>query len=598
MKRKMIGGVLFAVACSMALLAGLLTGCGSTNGNNSGEHEPISIVTGFRDVGALEDAVHEKYPEINFDITPYSGANYTAYTKAAFNADDMTDIVFSSVYNPLLDEDFADKFVDLSSYDFTDSYLDARLQDVTVDGSIYALPTCYTCIGITYNKTLLEKHGWKLPTNFKELEQLAAKAKKAGVNLALDQTQLPGYGFQYWANILDTSFLNTPEGREWQKGYLEGTTNIASSPQMQEAMKTLEKWRDLGMLNNVGDPKDDNATHAEMAKGNTLFMLGSSNTFTKDETSDEFGLMPYLSENGDQNAFVLNVSRYVSLNKHLQDQGNEQKLEDAVHVMEVLSTVEGMNALNSSFTNSALLPLKDYEPSEDNYYAAIVDELNAGMTAPFIYSGWDNAIVAIGNAGIDYIHGKTTLKQFEEAIDSSQKLLQDNSDQSYTTVTEKFDTEQSAQLVGMAFTEAAKCDAALISMNKYYDYDEANDLNVMGVSGALFPGPATDQELTSILPTGWTGNIQTVKLTGKRIKEIAEAGFDRLGDGNVYPYELVIPSGSDLADDETYKVAIAGADDSVAKEGKLKDSGVLGLQALRDFVSKYDELTTQCLLID
>lgn len=596
MKRKMIGGILFAVMCSMALLAGLLTGCGSAN-SSAKEHEPITIVTGFRDVAALERVVHEKYPEINFDVIPYSGANYTAYSKAAFRADDMPDIVFSSVYNPLID-DFSERFIDLSAYDFTDAYSDARLQEVTVDGAIYALPTSYTCIGITYNKTLLKKHGWELPTNFKELEQLAAKAKKAGVNLALDQTQLPGYGFQYWANILDTAFLNTPEGREWQKGYLEGTANIANSPDMKKAMKVMQKWRDLGMLNDKGSATDDGVTKEEMAKGNTLFMLGSNNTFTKEQTSDEFGLMPYLSEDGQSNAYILNVSRYVSLNKHLQDKGNEQKLEDAVHVMEVLSTAEGMGALNSSFTNSALLPLKDYEPPKDNYYADIVGDLNAGMTAPFIYSGWDNAVVSIGNAGIDFIRGKSTLEQFEKAIDDSQKLLEDNSDQSYTTVAEEFNTEQSAQLVGMAFAEAAKCDAALISMNKYYAYDEANDLDVEGVSGALFTGVATDQELTSILPTGWTGNIQTVKLTGKRIKELAEAGYDRLGDGNCYPYELVISSGNDLADDETYTVAIAGATDDVTKEGKVKDSGVLGLQALRDFVSKYDELTTQCLLVD
>ena len=596
MKRKMIGGVLFAVACSMALLAGMLVGCGNTNANSAKEHEPISIVTAFRDVTGFEKVVKEQYPEINFDIIPYSGANYTAYSQAAMRADDMPDIVFSSVYNPLIDSDFADKFIDLSSYDFTDAYSDARLQEVTVDGAIYALPTNYSCIGITYNKTLLKKHGWKLPTNFKELEALAAKAKKAGVNLALNQLQLPGYGFQYWSNILDTNFLNTPEGREWQRAYLDGTSNVAKSPEMKKAMEVMDKWRDLGMLNGKGGIRSAEEVHDEMAKGNTLFMLGGTNTFTKEDSDDEFALMPYLSEDGDHNAFVLNVSRYVSLNKHLQDSGNEQKLEDVIHVMEVLSTVDGMTVLNSTFADSTLLPLKDYEPSKENYYEPVVDEINAGMTAPFIYSGWDNTIVPIGNAGIDYICGKSSLAEFEKVIDDSQRLLEDNSDQSYTTVTEKFDMQQSAQLVGKAFAKATKSDAALISTNQFFEYDEHSDLNVDGVSGALFPGVATDQELTSITPTGWTGNIQTVKLTGKRIKEIAQTGYDRTGDGNCYPYELVALNGEELADDETYKVAIAGVTSDIAKEGKIKDSGVLGLQAMRDFVSQYDELTTQCLL--
>lgn len=37
-------------------------------------------------------------------------------------------------------------------------------------------------------------------------------------------------------------------------------------------------------------------------------------------------LMPYLSEDGNQNVFVLNVSRYVGLNKDLGE--NEKKLKD------------------------------------------------------------------------------------------------------------------------------------------------------------------------------------------------------------------------------------------------------------------------------
>ena len=46
----------------------------------------------------------------------------------------------------------------------------------------YMLPSAYSCIGITYNKTLLEKHGWKLPKSFHDLEKLAKKAKKSRGN--------------------------------------------------------------------------------------------------------------------------------------------------------------------------------------------------------------------------------------------------------------------------------------------------------------------------------------------------------------------------------------------------------------------------------
>ncbi|MEI3406139.1 MAG: extracellular solute-binding protein [Christensenellales bacterium] len=52
---------------------------------------------------------------------------------------------------------------------------------MTDDGAIYTLPATYNCDGITYNKTLMEKHGWTLPKTFAELEALAEKAKAARV---------------------------------------------------------------------------------------------------------------------------------------------------------------------------------------------------------------------------------------------------------------------------------------------------------------------------------------------------------------------------------------------------------------------------------
>lgn len=309
-----------------------------------------------------------------------------------------------------------------------------------------------------------------------------------------------------------------------------------------------------------------------MAEGNTLFLLGSSNLFSEEETTDEFGLMPFLSEDGTRNTFVLNVNRYIGINKHLEAEGSEQKLEDALHVMEVLSSVEGMQALNSFYSDTSLLPLKDYTVSTEGYYADILDELNSGATAPLIYNGWENIIVNIGESMISFVRGECSLDDVISAIDGNQHLIWDNSSQYYTTVTQKIDTEHCAKLVGICFAEASGADMALISMNKWYRMDDSGDLNLDGVSGALFPLPVSDQELTSILPTGWRQNIQTVTLTGKRVKELAETGYDRSGE-LLFPYELVTPEGFVIDDDTVYTVAIAGVTDEVAEGGDLTDTG-------------------------
>ena len=578
-----------SLCCFFALLFSVLPlfSCKkNTPVTDSTEHEPITMQSPFRNMSAFIDILHEKYPEINLEVVPYSGANYTAYVQAQLKAGDMPDVYCTTTYVPDYN-DVSDKLIDLSGYAFADCYTEARLRDVTSeDGAIYFLPTYYECIGITYNKTLLEKHGWTLPNSLRELRELAPKAAEAGCTLCLNQIQLPGFGFQYFCNIMDTVFLNTPDGKKWQRDYLSGKVKLSDSPVALESLKTLDTWRDLGMLN-PGVSVSDGDTRLEMAKGNTLFMLGSNNVF-EGKSEDEFGLMPYLSEDGTQNAFVLNVSRYMGLNKHLEDEGNEQKLADALHVMEVLSTVEGMQALNSLYTDTSLLPLKNYKISPTGYYADIEDQLNSGATAPFIYDGWTDVIVPIGETMLSYIRGESDLDDVVAAFDESQKLIGHAESLSYTTVTEKIDTEDCARLNGIIFAEAVGADLSLISVNKWYKTVEFDDLNLEGVSGALFPMPITDQEIVSVLTTGWRGNVKTVTLTGKRIRELAESGYDRNGDGNTYPYVLVMPDGMSLSDDTVYTVAVAGITEEVAEEGNLTDTGVLGLEAAREYFSRFD----------
>lgn len=597
MIKKKIQSWLLIIAGMIALFTGCTAKDFLSEMSSNNVHEAITIQSSFRNMSAFIDAVHERYPEINLEVIPYSGANYTAYVKAQIAAGDMPDIYCTTYYTPGHD-DVSDRLIDMSGYAFTDCYAEARLRDVTDDGAIYMLPMYYNCIGITYNKTLLEKHGWKLPDSLQELEKLAPKVRKAGCQLALDQVQFPEYGFQYFCNIMSTNYLNTPDGRKWQERFLDGDTTMAGTQELVKNMEILEKWRKIGMLNGSGNSKSDEETRRKMAEGNTLFMLGSSNLFKDEETEDEFGLMPYLSEDGTQNAFIMNVSRYIGLNKHLKDKGNEQKLEDALHVMEVLSTVKGMKALNQSYANTSLLPLKDYVVESEGYYADIEDKLNAGVMAPFIYDGWENLIVATGRGMLSFIRGDSGLREVVQTFDENQHLIVDNSVAAYTKVTEKLDTSACAKAIGICFAKASGADLALISKNKWYKLTKAKDLNFEGVSGALYPLPVTDQEITSILPTGWTGNIETVSLSGKRILQLAEMGYDRNGDGKTFPYELVTPEKLALDEKGIYTVAICGVTEEVAEEGKLTDTGILGLTAAQEYFRQFDALALEDIVWD
>ena len=580
MRPQRITAFILALVCTLTAF----TACGRWSDEDDTAHEPLTIVSLFPEMDHFIEKVHETYPEINIKVIPYAGNNTTAYLSAQLRSGDMPDIYLTTFYVPGR-QDLSGKLIDLSGYSFTNNYTASSLHDVSDNGAIYLLPTFFSCLGITYNQTLLDEHGWTLPSTFAELRELAPKVKAAGCRLALNQIALPGYGFQYLCNIMDTDFLNTLDGRRWQNGFLDGKATAADSDGMRQAFSVVEEWRKLGMLTGEGSWYDNNETKRMMAEGNTLFMLGSTNNITAEDSSDEFRLMPYLSEDGSKNTIIMQVSRYIGLNKSLET--DPQKLADALHVMEVLSTVEGMSSLNESCANSQMLPLKDYVIPESSYYKPVEDELYNGLTAPFLYSGWENIIVPIGDVGLEYIRGSATLEQLISAFDDNQYLLRDNTSAACTTVTEKLTTDDCARLVGVSFGKAAGADLALISKNAYFVVDGVSHMNSKGVSGELFPLPVSDQELTSILPTGWRGNIQTVTLTGARIKELAEKGYDCGDCGVFFPYELVKPDNLAIRDEAVYTVAVAGVTDKVAAEGSLTDTGILGLAAARDYLSQF-----------
>ena len=315
MKIKKVQSVCLILACVAA--TGLI-GCGKTD-ETPKKHEAITFMAPYLEVDNFIEEVHKTYPEIELEVVPYSGANTTTCLQNMLEADDLPDICTQTFYKPDV-VDVSDKMIDLSGYDFTDNYVESRLKDVSDEGALYMLPSLYNCYGITYNKTLLEKHGWKLPTSFTELEELADKAKEAGVTLCMAQIQYPGSAFQYICNIADAGFLGTMSGKQWQKDYLSGKANVSDTEGMMDSMEYIQKWKNLGMLDcSNSDPVDDSKTREAFIKGNALFLLGPQNgIMDSEDTTDKFGLMPYLSEDGSKNIFILNVNRFYGLNKKLE----------------------------------------------------------------------------------------------------------------------------------------------------------------------------------------------------------------------------------------------------------------------------------------
>ncbi len=567
-----------------ALMSGMiLTGifCGTAAAEDGGEkHEPLTI-TYSSGIDALEALVQESYPEIDLEVYPYTGRNWSRFTCDQMITGEMPDIYNTTLAWLNYPEEMKAHLLDLSSYAFTDLYDPNLLAQQEVDGGLYLLPGNYYVYSLAYNATLFEEHGWKVPESFEELEALAPEIEAAGVDLASTNTDSAGQGFQYMCNLADTIDLTSLKGVKWQRDFLSG--NATAEEGFGEAMDYMQKWIDLGMLEG-SEARGGRRGFEVFTEGNTAFMVGGVDRWTQNEdgTGDRYEPMPYLSMDGTNNMYITMMSKNFGLSAKLAEPGNEQKLEDALHVMEVLSTFEGQNTFNN-YNSSSISSLRGWTIDEANPLAPCMELLQAGQSAPLLYTGWEGFLAEVGGKVLDYLNGKCTGDDVLALTDELCAKFLENGAYSYSEVDRSYSGEETAMLTGRIFGDAVGADCALISVDRLQADGRIQD--GAGICGYMMPLPLTDERIVSVIPTGWNGTIQTVTLSGKQINEYMEKGYvvERDGETAVFPYVLVTKGGEALKDDTEYTVVVCGADEEMSAAGNITDSGVVGLQAFKDF---------------
>ena len=574
---------------------------GSTADNSTditgSAHEPITLMDAQRDYSAVIDLVHERYPEINIEIVPYRGRNMSAYMKQQLYTDHMPDIYSSTkAWDPAVQ---SEHLVDLSHYSIVDQYVPARLDEYTYEGGLYLLPFDYSINGILCNRSLLERHNIAIPSSFTELRDVTIPALEAAdIKVASCLLDLPGAAFQYFFNIGATDFINTLEGRNWRSAFTDAgsDTFAADCPELEDCADYVSQWIDCGMLN-YGEHSDSHDDLLDdFTEGNTAFLVGAYARFSQNEdgTGDQYCLLPYLSADGTQNQYLTNPGRLYGLNKELEEPGNEQKLEDALHFLEVLSSPEGFLAIHGSNATS-MCSINDFELPEDSVYREALESVSLGHAMNMLYVGWEAYLVPFGEAMTDWIKGDISKQEALQVLDDTKRMVSKQGVTVYATATEDLDTVQAAELTGQMFMAATDADAALISYNIHIPGVEAMDGNSVGANGTIIADELTDENITIFLPTGWYDHILTASLPGSKIKEMAAEGCDCKEIGYYYPYVYMTADGKPLEDNKTYTVVLCGYTVSEAASLNITDTGIVGLDAAKEYLTNLGELRSASL---
>ena len=597
MRKRSFATIMLLVACIMSLMAAGISEETTEAVTQTTEHEPVTLMDAQRDYAGLIELVAEAYPEITIEIEPYRGRNMSAYCKQQLETGIMPDIYSTT---QAWDEKYQkENLIDLSQYAVVELYNDARLSEYIVDGGIYLLPFDFSITGYLCNKSLLERNGIAVPTSFAQMrEETIPALQEKGIDVSTCLLDLPGSAFQFFFDVCAGEFMNTIQGRKWRSSFidLESDTWASDNEDLQACIEYFQQWIDCGFMKYSEISGEYSSVLGKFTEGNTAFLVGTVKQFTQysDGTGDQYVLVPWYSEDGENNTYITSPTRFYGLNKELLEPGNEQKLQDALHVLEVLSTNEGYIAVNGE-NSTNLCSIKNFNVASSSPYSEAANAVSHGYGMNLVYTGWDSYLVPVGEAILSWIKGEITGQDVLEAFDNTKKALRDTGVTSYATVTEVLDTVQAAQLSGQMFMEATGADAALISYNVYNPEINALMENSYGANGKILPGELTEEYITIFLPTGWYDKLQTIQRTGREIKERAVQGADTRNTGFYYPYVFMTADGQPLNDDDTYTVVICGHTRSERSTLGLVDTGIVGLDAAKEYLLKVGEVSTKTL---
>jgi raffinose/stachyose/melibiose transport system substrate-binding protein len=551
-----------------------------------GEHEALTICTANINYTYFLEALHEKYPEINLEFTSYKGANSGGYMRSRMENEDIPDI-FTSEYMPRseLQEQY---LVNLSTYDFVNNYSDTMLDEVEVNGEVFMIPSGYQVAGINYNKTLFQEYGWEVPQSFEELEALAEQIRSDApdVTPVVARMSQKEYPFQYFFALGGTEFLGTIDGTKWKNDFLEGSTTAEGN--IESCAEYLEKWIDAGFITDYDLNGADILT--EFYDGKIAMLLGTetdkwSGISKSTGEAVEVGIMAWPGENGNHGMLLRSVSRYYGISKKLEESGNEQKLEDALKLLEFISSEEGQIALCAGNTTGVVFPFEDYDLNDDSELSEVRDDIEGGYTIPMTYADWaDDLLAPMADEIIKLVQGEIDTTELLSEFDRINQTLQENPESyDYAELDDNLTQEQTARLVGMALIDGTDADVALVSLGGITD--DGNYLeNSVGVQCGIYAGGINDEILNIFRPN--SSQLAVIDLTGKEILDLADQGRELCADPEVLgteytyltepvtyymPYVLVAKDDENISEDKTYRVVFAASDYSDRIAGEWGD---------------------------
>lgn len=535
MRKRLLAGLMAAIACAAALLIGCAPQAETHEATPQADDHLTVYLWQNTLLADLVPYIEQQLGTTDIDFV-VGNNNVDLYTYIQEHGS-LPDIITTRRFSAIDARELSPYLLDFSAYDITSEFSSYALQYCrNANGDIQWLPICGIPETTIVNKSLLERLGLSLPTNYAEFAQLCDALDAAGVKpyaceLSADwacHSVLQGAAIDQFESIEGIHWRSTAESAQdtvpfddqalWQNIFAEANTFITDAHLgHQDVSATIDDARQ------------------QFVSGQAAMFRGTPEVLDnlKTKMGDELVRLPYFSQTSNESWVYTYASMEVALNKQLAD--NPQKLDQAMALINCLTSEQGQKIIANG---TGLVSYSADVPSQLEGMEGIEDELEAGQV--YIRYASNNSFSASLTAVQGLANGTMDPTQ---ACSAFQAALNDTHpeepvatfDATYELTPNAAGGRDAASSILSTVAHAQGADVALAP----YSY----------FTSPIYAGPVTKTQLTMMTAQNDNTSLYTAALTGAQVKATAER---YLADGGgrfaiTNRYQLPIACGMQLS---------------------------------------------------
>ena len=415
--KKVIGSVL-----TVAMVAGMMTGCGSTGGstdtktsadNSAGDGQVVIDI--FQNKNEISDALQaaidtyeEENPSIKINLETVGGSDYASSLKAKMLGNDPVEIF--TLGGPDDIASYQDYLEPLTDQEWVSHVTAGCVDNVTVDDEVYGLPLAIEGYGLIYNKKIFEAAGIdasKLTTYdaidkaFADLQNQIDEGKLADEFPVLEAVEEYAAKESWIVGLHTNNVALSQEFKSATNAFNSKSVEYTYGDQLKDLIDLETKYTtskdDLSLLNSV-----DYSTQvggglaiervAVVQQGN---WISSEVANVSEDVLDNLGILPIPLKGVVEDSIAVGVSNYWCVNSKSSD-AEKKAAKDFLNWL--YQSDEGKQIVVNDLGFIPAFDNYDDVTISDPLSAEVKRYVDAGKTIPWVFSGqpsgWDSKVAA------------------------------------------------------------------------------------------------------------------------------------------------------------------------------------------------------------